>query len=174
MGSRVRHSTRGLVMMGLMAVAACGHFEFPGNKDSRPPPTPPYPVTSAPPAVETVRPAPPHRAKRRPAPAPEAKEPEAVTVPPSPEGTTPPPSPPPLIGLSEQDTARLLGQPLLATASPPGKVWRYGGSGCQLDVYLFPDVRNGDYHTLDYTVSGGGEVTPDQCLGRVLAERRQR
>ncbi|MEO5375610.1 MAG: hypothetical protein H7840_15285 [Alphaproteobacteria bacterium] len=147
-------------------LAACDHFA-----PESPPAVPPLPVVSehpaADPPVVRAQPTPRRAAVRR-------RPPVAAPAPAPAPVVTEEPSGPPFIGLSEHDTGRLLGPPLSEEPDPPGKVWRYGGTGCQLDVYLFPNVRNGDYHALDYTVRGDGGVTSGQCLGRLLAERRQR
>ena len=64
----------------------------------------------------------------------------------------------------------LLGRPAEESAQPPGKVWIYRASGCQLSVHLFPDMERGGYYTLDYTADGAR----DQCLGKVAGEARRR
>lgn len=75
-----------------------------------------------------------------------------------------------LVGLSEQETADLLGKPAEEAEQPPGKVWTYRASGCRLSVHLFPDVEKGGFYALDYKAEeGAGDV----CLGKVVTAHRK-
>lgn len=78
--------------------------------------------------------------------------------------------PPKLVGLSEDETADLLGRPAEETAEAPGKIWIYKASGCQLSVHLFPDMERGGFYALDYTADGAKE----SCLGKVAGEARKK
>ncbi|MBC7952036.1 MAG: hypothetical protein H7Z12_09505 [Rhodospirillaceae bacterium] len=78
--------------------------------------------------------------------------------------------PPKLVGLSEDETADLLGRPVEETTEPPGKVWVYKASGCQLSVHLFPDMERGGFYALDYTADSARE----SCLGKVAGEARKK
>lgn len=77
---------------------------------------------------------------------------------------------PKLVGLSEEETAELLGRPAEETTEPPGKIWRYKAAGCQLSVHLFPDMERGGFYALDYTADGAREA----CLGKVAGEARKK
>lgn len=99
----------------------------------------------------------------RPSPRPAAdKEVAAAVMPPVP--------PPKLVGLSEDETAELLGRPAEESVEPPGKVWTYKASGCKLSVHLFPDMEKGGFYALDYTA----DSARDACLGKVAGEARKK
>ncbi|MCR6631245.1 MAG: hypothetical protein NVV74_15015 [Magnetospirillum sp.] len=78
---------------------------------------------------------------------------------------------PKLVGLSEDETVGLLGRPAEESAAPPGKIWVYKATGCELSVHLFPDMDKGGFYALDYSAADGGR---DQCLGKVAGEARKR
>jgi hypothetical protein len=80
---------------------------------------------------------------------------------------------PHLIGLSEIRIAAMLGRPAKEDETPPGKVWVYRGTGCDLLVHLFPDMERGGFYTLDYTATGG-RVGRDACLRGIVAKARRR
>lgn len=75
-----------------------------------------------------------------------------------------------LVGLSEQETAELLGKPAEESEQPPGKVWVYRVSGCQLSVHLFPDMEKGGFYALDYKAEEGSR---DTCLGKLAVANRK-
>lgn len=75
-----------------------------------------------------------------------------------------------LVGLSEQETADLLGRPAEEAEQPPGKVWVYKASGCRLSVHLFPDMEKGGFYALDYTAEEG---SGDICLGKLAMARKK-
>ncbi len=76
-----------------------------------------------------------------------------------------------LIGLSEDETADLLGRPVEESAEPPGKIWVYKAAGCRLSVHLFPDMEKGGFYALDYTAAEGGK---EACLGKIAGEARKK
>lgn len=82
-----------------------------------------------------------------------------------------PPSTPKLLGLSEEETAALLGQPVEEASEPPAKVWLYRTADCQLSVHLFPDLESGGFTALDYSAS---DSPREACLGKVAALARRR
>jgi hypothetical protein len=149
------------------SLSACAQFDTPkwlGNEggggpaprrataDARPAPAPVRPVKPVP-ELKALRPA------ARP-----AVEKEIASLP------TAPALPPKLVGLSEDETADLLGRPVEETTEPPGKIWVYKASGCQLSVHLFPDMERGGFYALDYTADGARE----SCLGKVAGEARKK
>ncbi|MBI5164882.1 MAG: hypothetical protein HY985_13380 [Magnetospirillum sp.] len=84
---------------------------------------------------------------------------------------TRPSEPPRLIGLSEDETAGLLGRPAEEGEAAPGKVWIYRTSGCRLAVHLFPDMDRGGFYALDVTAAEG---EADACLTRLAGEARKK
>lgn len=127
----------------------------------------PRPTVSAP---QPEQAAPPPRAAKatvvRPAAKPDKK---AATAKPAPEAEAR--EAPKLVGLSEVETARLLGQPAEETAQPPGKVWVYKAAGCRLAVHLFPDMDRGGFYTLDTTAEEGSR---DACVGKLADDARKK
>lgn len=125
------------------------------------------PATSAPPPVP---PAPPRARLKKPAPDATArqvpKEPQANQAA-IPHATPPAIQARQIVGLNELQTANLLGRPQAEVPALPGKVWRYGADGCQLDIHLFPDVRSGGYLALDYKVSSAPGTNADECVARI-------
>lgn len=79
--------------------------------------------------------------------------------------------PPALVGLSEDQTAELLGRPAEEESEPPGKIWVYRAADCRLSVHLFPDMEKGGFYTLDYTAADGAK---EACLGKVAGEARRK
>lgn len=116
-------------------------------------------------------------AAAKPAPAAKpAKHPDLKALRPEPrpapdkEAAAEPAAPPRLVGLSEAETAELLGRPAEEAVESPGKIWTYRAKDCRLSVHLFPDMDKGGFYTLDYTVSEGARET---CLGKVAGEARK-
>lgn len=124
----------------------------------------PGPVVSAPRAVEPAAPAP--RAGKA-APPRTAARSERKAKPAAPEAR----EVPKLVGLSEAETAQLLGQPAEESERPPGKVWVYKAAGCRLAVHLFPDMEKGGFYALDTTAEEG---TADACVGRLAADAQKK
>ncbi|MEW5726605.1 MAG: hypothetical protein AB1918_02150 [Pseudomonadota bacterium] len=123
----------------------------------------PRPVVSSPAAVPSA----PAAKPAKPAPARMAAKPERKAKPAEPQAQ----EVPKLVGLSEAETAQLLGQPAEESAQPPGKVWVYKAAGCRLAVHLFPDMEKGGFYTLDTTAEEGAA---DACLGRLAADARKK
>lgn len=127
----------------------------------------PRPVVSAP---QPERAAPPPRAAKaattRPAPKPDRK---VAAVKPAPEVEAK--DAPTLVGLSEGETARLLGQPAEESEQPPGKIWVYKAAGCRLAVHLYPDMEKGGFYTLDTTAEEGSR---DACVGKLADDARRK
>lgn len=123
-------------------------------------------ATVAAPTPEATQ-APPASAKpRRPAARPAAKAERKQASPEAEARETPR-----LVGLSEAETAQLLGQPAEESERPPGKVWLYTASGCRLAVHLFPDMDKGGFYALDTVAEEGGR---DACIGRLADEARKK
>lgn len=110
----------------------------------------------------------------------------AVRPPPSP--VTPPAAPLPqpgikLVGLSQPETADVLGQPEQESDAAPAKVWRYRSRECVLDVYFYLDVQRNGFYALHYTAYGasGAQLAAaaaspeaERCVRQVHDERGQR
>ncbi len=143
-----------------LALSACAGFSL--DETQSPPPRPA--AAAAKPVVSSAPP------PTRPAAKPATPDLNALRPNPRPDTAATAGAAPRLVGLSEDETVGLLGRPAEESAQPPGKVWIYRASGCQLSVHLFPDMERGGYYTLDYTADGAR----DQCLGKVAGEARRR
>jgi hypothetical protein len=136
------------------------------------PPPPPPPPAPAPKPVRIATPRPP---KPKPVPTGEAfgpPVPSEVYGPASPAQETPAEEAPAdtrpihITGMQDKDVRALLGEPSIQTGPSPGETWTYRSSGCEVELYLFPDVAKGGLHVLDYRVNGPGTSVEQQqaCL----------
>ena len=117
-----------------------------------PPPSPPTPVPGRKPKVPAVTATP--AAIRPPAP-----------VPPQPVATPDRFNPEALIGLSADETERLLGRPARVEEMPPGRTWQYAKGDCVLRIHMFMEMTTRSFRTLSYELNSTG-VSPDvdqQC-----------
>jgi hypothetical protein len=87
-----------------------------------------------------------------------------------------------VVGLSQAETAALLGPPASEAEQPPAKVWRYKVSECTIDVYFYLDVARNAFYALHYDAGNpsssvgpaAGSTSPaDLCLNRIYNARRQ-
>lgn len=136
-------------------------------------PAPSKPMTAAkvPPPKKAVAKAKAGKAEKTPPPAPAAEsQPEIVQE----AAPVPTPTPPTgrvdIVGKSEGEVLALLGQPSGESATSPGKVLSFAGSGCAIEVHLFPDIKQGGFRALEL-ISKGGDVAADLCAGRIRSER---
>lgn len=141
-----------------LSLSACARWG--GDQPASPPPPPAPAAAQAEPARPPAKPAPQVKGLR-----PEPRPTEDLAALPQ------APLPPRLVGLSEKETVDLLGQPAEESAAPPGKVWVYRASGCQLSVHLFPDMERGGFYALDFTAADGAK---EACLGKVAGQARKR
>jgi hypothetical protein len=151
-------------MLGPLALAACnvpfGH-QLPPNLAARkthpnPPVVPPVssgpqPRTSAPMSSMTASLIPLPKLK------------------PSRVGPGPATEPIDIIGLSQAETAGLLGMPNAERDMAPAKVWRYETADCALDVFFYLDVSNNKFLALQYSEPGKSafEATGWDCLQEI-------
>lgn len=148
-------------LAAMLALSACAELDGPA--------TPPRPATTSPrPGTAVAQP--PARPAGKPTPELNALRPTPRPATPEREAIAPPDGPPKLLGLSEDETLELLGQPAEENPQPPGKIWLYKAAGCQLSVHLFPDMEKGGFYALDYASAG----SRDTCLGKVAGEARKK
>ncbi len=83
----------------------------------------------------------------------------------------PEPAPPGIVvtGLSSSQLVQLLGEPAARVPTGQGERWTYHAGGCQLDVFMFPDVSHGGLTALDHRVSSDapGPDGEQACLRRL-------
>jgi hypothetical protein len=82
------------------------------------------------------------------------------------------PAAPELVGLSQADLARLLGQPTLLRREPPGEVWQYAGRACVLHVFLYAEPSGSRVAHYESVQRAGRGLTARDCYDRLLAEPR--
>jgi hypothetical protein len=157
--------TRAVVLAGVLLLAGCSSVDWAY-----------YKVTDA---VESAFTQPRHtsyaRVQQQPAPSPwrSASTSTAETKPVIPPATQPETTPVVVDGLSGKAVRTLLGQPAARSGPAPGETWTYRSGTCQVDLYLFPDVKHGDLQVLDHRVNGAGSHEDNQaCLRRLRDDQR--
>lgn len=55
-----------------------------------------------------------------------------------------------VVGGSEAEVTRILGEPSAVRNEPPAMVWHYAAARCKLDVFFYFDIRNKDFRALSY------------------------
>ncbi|MGE0746188.1 MAG: hypothetical protein AB7K86_13110 [Rhodospirillales bacterium] len=94
-----------------------------------------------------------------------------AAAPPESHDTREPPqlSPEMLVGLSEQETHQLLGQPNTVRREPPSTVWNYAAGDCSLDVYFYFDLSTSRFRSLAYELKTARRTDDAQqlCLGDI-------
>ena len=79
-----------------------------------------------------------------------------------------------LVGLTAPAVTRLLGAPGNTAKDQMSLVWTYGGEGCVLKVYFYPDLKTAAFHVLKYSVAGAdGKPLIDAapCLRQIQSAR---
>lgn len=79
-----------------------------------------------------------------------------------------------LIGLDQEGTIYLLGEPNIKIEQPPARVWQYNGNNCTLRLFLYLDMVTVRYRTLFYEIRGVDAEDIDakrRCVAWLLADR---
>ena len=79
-----------------------------------------------------------------------------------------------LVGLDFDATQALLGEPALDEVQPPARVWADNGTGCVLNIFVYPNVDGQSYRALTYEVKGA-EGSPERvrsCFAELVQEKR--
>jgi hypothetical protein len=76
---------------------------------------------------------------------------------------------PKLIGLTQNETAALLGPPSSQWERPPAKVWHYQGPDCTLDIFFYLDLSRNEFSALHFAAAGPDGAAPpnQQCVSRI-------
>jgi hypothetical protein len=153
------------------AVAACTQPEVvvepPDPDPIRTPESPPEP-DAAPADAE---------AEGRPVPPPPVARPEGLAAPAGGQVAARPASTrgfAALVGLTDLAIRTELGDPEGVSARPPATVWRYGFDGCDLELFLFPDVGGGapkalTFETRETPLQPGAE-RDRRCAGEEIGD----
>lgn len=129
-------------------------------------PLPPPPVAPAP-AREQRFPVP----RKKPAPPASGAKPVAeAKAEPRPIG------PERIVGLTEAQTAELLGRPAEQEEKAPARLWRYGTRDCTATIIFYPEVESLTYRVLEVEIVDreGRETADRACLGEIAAARSSR
>ncbi len=72
-------------------------------------------------------------------------------------------------GLSGSAVRTLLGPPVTQVAVGPGQTWTYRSGACEVELFLFPSVADGDLRVLDHQVNAAGSPGENQqaCFRRI-------
>jgi len=128
-----------------------------GPPAAEPAPDEPVPGGLRPFTPPPIKPAPAKPAPAKPAPAPSLTLPE-------------------LVGLSEEEVARLLGTADTLREEPPATVWGYQAGTCALDLFFYMDMESRNFRALAYDVSTTDGVKGDPalnvCLKQIMDRRR--
>ncbi len=75
-----------------------------------------------------------------------------------------------LVGLSEADAIRLLGNPIARADTPPSRVWTYKSTSCDLRLFFYPEIGGTSYRTLTYEIDDRDPSDSNRrnCVGGLL------
>jgi hypothetical protein len=111
-----------------------------------------------------------------PLPAPAESLPSALPPPAPPSITNSAPSehpgPKALVGLDEQATVRLLGEPSWTEDVPPAKYWQYATPSCVLRVFFFMEMTTQNFRALSYELTSSDDApnVHERCFAQLLAQ----
>ena len=77
-------------------------------------------------------------------------------IPPPKDHAQQPIDPQKLVGLSQEETRHLIGNPSAMRDEPPAVVWSYGSSGCGLDIFFYLDLASQTFKALTYDLKPKG------------------
>ncbi|WP_158045859.1 hypothetical protein [Skermanella pratensis] len=123
-------------------------------------------VVMVPPAAPLPEPLP-APAEALPSPATPAAPALAPAAPPSDH-----PGPKALVGLDEQATVRLLGEPSWTEDVPPAKYWQYATPSCVLRVFFFMEMTTQNFRALSYELTSSDDApnVHERCFAQLLAQ----
>jgi len=153
---------RWLAIAGLaLLVAGCTAAKGPAGAPPETPPPKTQSMAAIEPAVVTVAPA----TETEPQPEAIARLPEAEPIDDDPAQ---------LMALDRAALEALLGPPGLLREEPPAEVWLYQGTGCALQVFLYPERAGAPHRVTYYEVrgAGGGTAAERRCLRGLLTAQR--
>jgi hypothetical protein len=75
-----------------------------------------------------------------------------------------------LVGLSEADAIRLLGNPKSRADTPPSRIWTYRSTSCDLRLFFYPEIGGTSYRTLTYEIDDRDPTDTNRrnCVGGLL------
>jgi hypothetical protein len=81
-----------------------------------------------------------------------------------------------VVGLTEEETVTLLGEPAWRTWQPPSRVLRYAAQDCAVDIYFYLDVEKDMFQALQMRAPDAkrDDAALKNCLGKVRDEQRSR
>jgi hypothetical protein len=82
------------------------------------------------------------------------------------------PGPKALVGLDEQATVRLLGEPSWTEDVPPAKYWQYATPSCVLRVFFFMEMTTQNFRALSYELTSSDDApnVHERCFAQLLAQ----
>jgi len=86
------------------------------------------------------------------------------------------PGPKALVGLDEQATVRLLGEPSWTEDVPPAKYWQYATPSCVLRVFFFMEMTTQNFRALSYELTSSDDApnVHERCFAQLLAQASSR
>jgi hypothetical protein len=79
-----------------------------------------------------------------------------VPVPPPKDRAVQPIEPERLVGLSQDETRHLIGNPSAMRDEPPAVIWTYGSTGCGLEIFFYLDLVSQTFKALTYDLKPKG------------------
>jgi hypothetical protein len=157
MGATTMRTLRAKPLLMALALAACApapaeqHAATVAQVPARPAPPPQAVATPA-----AATPAPPQEAALAPIPVPPPRERPDQSL-----------APERLVGLSEEDIKRLIGDPGGVREEPPAVVWSYSSARCGLNVFFYMDMATQTFRALTYELKPKAldGLAGSACLG---------
>lgn len=77
-----------------------------------------------------------------------------------------------MVGLDEQATVRLLGEPSWTEDVPPAKYWQYATPSCVLRVFFFMEMTTQNFRALSYELTSSDDApnVHERCFAQLLAQ----
>jgi hypothetical protein len=98
--------------------------------------------------------------------------PPSLPLPSPPHAIPEHPGPKALVGLDEQATVRLLGEPSWTEDVPPAKYWQYATPSCVLRVFFFMEMTTQNFRALSYELTSSDDApnVHERCFAQLLAQ----
>jgi hypothetical protein len=114
--------------------------------------TPAIPEPVQPPVAPVAKPLPPKPRVSKPV----AKAPESPVA-------VEPAAPVHVVGMSQDELRKALGEPMERIDQGPGQAWIYKTPKCTVEILFFLDVTRNGYYALDRKLSGTGDPAEQAC-----------
>jgi hypothetical protein len=75
-----------------------------------------------------------------------------------------------LVGITDAEAIRLMGQPVSKSDMPPSRVWLYRSNACDLKLFFYPEVGGSSYRALTYEINNHDRTDANNrtCIASLL------